>query len=317
MPRVPGLRSPHAKVGRIVVFGRMLDKLRLHATGALPADYQDNLGDHKPAVFDARCCRFLGVPYADIRLRTLEGGCDEEVLAWAQARGVRRSDEECVIWNRFMTKIGWRDDRSAVLRERGVEYGVDGAGLETLFELFDVDEGRPLGATRSWEPQPISVVVVMGVSGCGKTPVGRALAAAARWDFIEADDLHSAANVAKMSSGVPLGDADRAPWLASVRASIDACTGRGGRAVVACSALREAYRRVLAPDPADTRFAFLRGDFDLIQGRMAGRSGHFMKEELLRSQFETLQAPASALTLDAALAPGVLTHRICEVLGIP
>src|ERR1700679_794816 len=106
MPSVPGLRSAHAKVGRIVLLGRVLDKIRLHARGALPADYVVNLGDSTPNRFDWRCCRFLGLPYAGIRARTLEGGCDEEVLAWAESRGTRHSDEECVIWNRYITKIG-------------------------------------------------------------------------------------------------------------------------------------------------------------------------------------------------------------------
>jgi carbohydrate kinase (thermoresistant glucokinase family) len=317
MPRVNGLRSPHAKVGRIVVFGRMLDKLRLNARGRLPAEYQVNLGEVRPALFDARCCRFLGVPYAELRDRAFQGGCDEEVLAWAHARGTPRSDEECMIWNRFMTKIGWRDDRSDVLRERTTEYGLDPAAPATFPELLDLDEGRPLGGTRSWETQPISCVIVMGVSGCGKTTVGRALAGALGWDFIEADDFHPPANVAKMTAGVPLDDADRSPWIAAVRAAIEACGTRGARAVVACSALKQAYRDALAPDPADTRFVLLRGDFALIKGRLAARGGHFMKESLLQSQFETLEEPVDALVLDAAAAASVSIKRISEVLSLP
>jgi gluconokinase len=317
MPQVPGLRSPHAKVGRIVVFGRMLDKVRLDARGALPAEYQPNLGDVRLPLFDARCCRFLGVPYEELRARALQGGCDEEVLAWAHARGAARNDEDCLIWNRFMVKIGWRDDRSDLLRQRIVEFGLGQAKAETFCELLDLDEGRPLGGTRSWEGNPLSVVVVMGVSGCGKTTVGRALAEALRWEFIEADDLHPPANVAKMSEGIALTDTDRAPWLAAVRAAIDGCAGRGARVVVACSALREAYRLVIAPDPGPARFVHLRGDYALIKSRLGGRTGHFMKESLLRSQFETLEEPAYALTLDAALPASALTARIREVFGIP
>src|ERR1035438_3636265 len=79
MPRVIGLRSPHARVGRIVMFGRMLDKIRLRARGALPPEYHDNMGEHRPHVFDAVCCRFLGVDYAGLRARVLQGGCDEEI----------------------------------------------------------------------------------------------------------------------------------------------------------------------------------------------------------------------------------------------
>jgi len=295
----------------------MLDKIRLQAREALPPEYQPNLGEVRMPLFDARCCRFLGVTYEELRARVLLGGCDEEVLAWAHARGAPRNDEECVIWNRFMSKIGWRDDRSDLLRERTAEFGLAHAEPETFCELIDLDEGRPLGGTRSWEGHPISVVVVMGVSGCGKTTIGKGLAEGLWWEFIEADDLHPPANVAKMSAGIALTDADRAPWLAAVRAAMDACTGRGSRAVVACSALKEAYRLILAPDPAGVRFAYPRGDYSLIKDRLGGRTGHFMKESLLRSQFETLEDPAYALTLDAALAPGVLIDRIREVLGIP
>src|ERR1044071_4095484 len=102
MPSVPGLRSVYAKVGRLVYFGRMLDKIRLHAAGKLPADYIANLGDAQTTVLDGRCCRFLGVPYADIKTRTLQGGEDHEILAWVEARGTKHGDEECHIWNRFI-----------------------------------------------------------------------------------------------------------------------------------------------------------------------------------------------------------------------
>lgn len=317
MPRIPGLRSPHAKVGRIVVFGRMLDKIRLHVHESLPCDYQPNLGEVRLPLFDARCCRFLGLSYEDVRDRTLKGGCDEEILTWANSRGAPRSDEECVIWNRFMTKIGWRDDRSDLLRQRAVEYGLGADDAATFCELLDIDEGRPAGGTRSWEGQPISLIIVMGVAGCGKTTVGRGLAEALQWEFIEADDFHPPANVAKMSKGFALGDADRAPWLAAVRAAIEASAARGARIVVACSALKEAYRIVLAPDPGAARFAHLRGDYGLIKGRLGGRTGHFMKESLLRSQFEDLEEPAYALTLDAVQAPDAIIRRIREVFSIP
>jgi gluconokinase len=151
MARLPGLRSPYAKVGRLVFFGRMLDKIRLHATGRLPADYAANLGDAKPGFFDGRCCRFLGVPYAGVRERTLAGGTDEEILAWCQAHGAPRTDEECEIWNRFMSKIGWRDDRTDLVRRRIVECGLTGKPIETMFDLIEFDEGRDPVAARAWE----------------------------------------------------------------------------------------------------------------------------------------------------------------------
>ena len=181
----------------------MLDKIRLHARGLLPADYVANLGEPRPVVFDARCCRFLGVPYGELRARTLAGGCDEEVLAWARGRGTARSEEDCLVWNNFMAKLGWRDDRTETLHARAAEYGLSPGSVETNFELIDVDEGRPAGATRSWEDPPVRVVIVMGVSGCGKSTVGRALAARLGWEFLDADGLHPPSNVAKMASGIP------------------------------------------------------------------------------------------------------------------
>jgi len=304
-------------VGRIVVFGRMLDKIRLHARGELPAEYTSNLGDGRQALFDGRCCRFLGVPYAALRDRALEGGCDEEILGWAHARGAARSDEECVAWNRFMTKLGWRDDRSDVLAQRCREYGVEAGRVQTFCELLDVDEGRPAGATRSWEAHPLGSIVVMGVSGCGKTTVARGLAAAARWEFIEADDIHPPANIAKMSAGVALTDADRAPWLDAVRAAIESRLARGSRVVTACSALKASYRRIIAPDPGNARIVHLRGDYELFRGRLAGRSGHYMGEALLRSQFEALEPPPDALVIDAALEPAVIIDRIQKVFDLP
>src|SRR3954471_20419784 len=118
MPHVPGLRSCYALVGRLVYFGRMLDKIRLHAAGKLPTGYVENLGEPRPPLFDARCCRFLGVRYADLVEVVHRGASDEEVLAWAHANGTPRTDDECTVWNRFMMKIGWRDDRSPVLQQR-------------------------------------------------------------------------------------------------------------------------------------------------------------------------------------------------------
>jgi gluconokinase len=150
MPSVPGLRSPYVKVGRLVYFGRMLDKIRLHAAGQLPVDYHANLGDSRPNLFDARCCRFLGVRYAELQARTLHGGTDEEILAWCEARGPARTDDECNAWNRFLMKIGWRDDRSAALQERLREYGLTGKPIETFFDLIDYDEGRDPVAAKAW-----------------------------------------------------------------------------------------------------------------------------------------------------------------------
>jgi hypothetical protein len=150
MPSVSGLRSPYLKVGRLVYFGRMLDKIRLHAAGQLPAEYHANLGENRPNLFDARCCRFLGLRYADVAARTLQEGTDEEILAWCEASGHQRTDDECTTWNRFMMKIGWRDDRSTVLQERVREYDLAAKPIETFFDLIDYDEGRDPVAAKAW-----------------------------------------------------------------------------------------------------------------------------------------------------------------------
>ena len=151
MPHVPGLRSCYGKVGRFVYFGRMLDKIRLHAAGQLPAEYQANLGDAQFFVLDGRCCRFLGVRYADLRKRTLVGGTDEEVLAWVQANGTSRTDEECHVWNRFIVKLGWRDERSAVLPQRIRDAGLEGKPIETIIDHIEYDEGRDPVDSKAWD----------------------------------------------------------------------------------------------------------------------------------------------------------------------
>ncbi len=151
MPHVPGLRSCYDKVGPLVYFGRMLDKIRLHAAGRLPANYVDDLGDAQVYVLDSRCCRFLGVRYAELRERTLAGGTDEEILAWARARGTARTEEDCHIWNRFILKLGWRDERSAVLAKRVAASGLTGRPIETIVDQVEYDEGRDPVADRAWE----------------------------------------------------------------------------------------------------------------------------------------------------------------------
>jgi hypothetical protein len=151
MPTVPGLRSCYSKVGRLVYFGRMLDKIRLYAAGKLPADYIANLGDAQYYVLDGRCCRFLGVAYYELKARTLQGGSDDEILVWAHAQGTARTDEECHMWNRFILKLGWRDERSAVLPQRVRDSGLVGKPIETVIDHIEFDEGRDPVAERSWE----------------------------------------------------------------------------------------------------------------------------------------------------------------------
>jgi hypothetical protein len=147
MAHIPGLRSPYIKVGRLVYFGRMVDKIRLHAAGQLPADYQANFGKG----FDGRCCSFLRVNHADLVRRAQAGGTEEELLAWCHEQGGARTDEECEIWNGFMSKRGWRDAGRKVLEQRIRESGLEGKPVETMFDYLDFDEGRDPAATRAWE----------------------------------------------------------------------------------------------------------------------------------------------------------------------
>ena len=141
------------------------------------------------------------------------------------------------------------------------------------------------------------IVVLMGVSGSGKTKIGRALAASLGWPFYDADDLHPPANVAKMSAGIPLTDDDRWPWLDRIVDELARVGANGGNAVLACSALRQVYRDRLAR-AGDVRFVYLKGDLETIAARLAMRSHKYMPASLLPSQFATLEAPADALVID-------------------
>ena len=310
MPNIPGLRSPYAKVGRLVYFGRMLDKIRLHAAGKLPPDYVANLGDTTPGMFDTRCCEFLRTRHADLITRTLAGGTDAKILTWAEERGGRRTDEECYVWNHFMMKRGWRDEAYPRLRQRIAESGLEARPIQTMFDYIDFDEARDPVAARAWELREPIAVLIMGVAGSGKTTVGRQLAAALGWSFRDADEFHPPANIAKLSSGTPLTDDDRAPWLGAIRAYLEASLARGESAVVTCSALKESYRQTVVFDPARVKLVHLAGDYALILERMQQRTDHFMKPEMLQSQFATLEPPRDALTLDIAQPVDALVARI-------
>jgi gluconokinase len=317
MSAVSGLRSPYARVGRLVYFGRMLDKIRLHSAGALPADYLANLGDAKPTVFDGRICRFLRVSFSDLTAHSLAGGSDTELLAWAENHAglPPRTDEECEIWNAFITKRGWRDLATPLVRQRASESGLADHPIETMFDYIDFDEGRDPVTTRAWELKP-SVLLLMGVSGSGKSTIGRALADALGWAFADADDLHPPANIAKMSAGHPLTDSDRSPWLDSVRDRISASLAAEAPCVVACSALKQAYRDHLFVNRQRMRLVYLRGPRELLAARLAARAGHFMPPGLLDSQLASLEAPADALVADIAPPPAALVASLRAGLGL-
>jgi gluconokinase len=159
------------------------------------------------------------------------------------------------------------------------------------------------------------IVVLMGVCGCGKTTVGRTLAAELAWPFLDADDFHPAANVAKMRAGIALTDDDRWPWLDRLAAEMAAINARGRHAVRACSALKEAYRERLARG-GDVRFVYLKGDSATIAPRLAARAAHYMPASLLASQLATLEEPANALVVDIRLPVAEQVAAIRDALDV-
>ena len=159
------------------------------------------------------------------------------------------------------------------------------------------------------------IVVIMGVSGSGKTTVGSLLASELGWRFWDADAFHPENNVGKMRSGVALSDEDRLPWLESLRALLEDSTQQGQSAVLACSSLKESYRRILADGLPCVRWVYLRGSFDLINARLRARLGHFMNPELLSSQLATLEEPRDAIVVDASLTPRAIVAAIREAIA--
>ena len=163
------------------------------------------------------------------------------------------------------------------------------------------------------EPSP-TVLIVMGVAGSGKTTVGSLLAERLGWPFFDADDFHPEANLEKMRGGMALSDADRLPWLERLRELIVDCLGRNQSAVLACSALKESYRRTLAEGDPRVRFVFLQVDPEVLAQRLEQRTGHFFARPLLDSQLSALEAPANALTVDASRTPEEIVQEMREHL---
>jgi gluconokinase len=171
------------------------------------------------------------------------------------------------------------------------------------------------------------IILVMGIEGSGKTTVGRLLAERLHWDFADADDFHSAANKEKMSHGIPLNDADRAPWLAAIRDQIWKWRATHENGVITCSALKQSYRDfLLTSDPAhsvtagadvaDVKIVYLRGTYALLATRLHSRHGHFAGESLLASQFATLEEPAGAVTIDVDQTPEQIVEEAMHQLHL-
>lgn len=161
------------------------------------------------------------------------------------------------------------------------------------------------------------IIVIMGVSGAGKTTVGRVLAHGLGWPFYDADDFHPQANRDKMQRGEPLSDADRLPWLDALHELLAGMALGSRDGVLACSALKQSYRERLAAGVPDLRFVYLRGDASLLRLRLARRSGHFMPIELLQSQLDTLEEPGDALVVDVEPSPESIAATIRQSLIPP
>ena len=176
-----------------------------------------------------------------------------------------------------------------------------------------------IGPTQATSPPVPTVVIIMGVSGCGKSTVGALLAQRLGWEFEDADWFHPASNVDKMHSGIALTDEDRRPWLDAIAAWIDKTRRSGGHGVIACSALKRRYRDVLIGQRADVRLVYLKGDETLIARRIATRHEHFMPQSLLHSQFEALEEPEAdenPLVVSIEPTPREIVARILSGLGI-
>lgn len=160
------------------------------------------------------------------------------------------------------------------------------------------------------------IIIVMGVSGSGKTTVGKLLAESLGWNFSDADAFHSPENVKKMRRGIPLTEADRQPWLEALQAAIKQWLQENTNVVLACSALKDSYRQFLVVDRDSIQLVYLKGTYDLIQKRLQERQNHYMSETLLQSQFDALEEPLNTVYIDISQSPQAILQNIKAVLKI-
>jgi gluconokinase len=159
------------------------------------------------------------------------------------------------------------------------------------------------------------IIVLIGVTGSGKSTVGKLLAQQLGWKFFEGDDFHAPANIEKMRRGMPLSDDDRRPWLEAIRESIRQMVERSENAVIACSALKRSYRQMLGI-AGEVVFVYLKANIETVRERLKNRTDHFMNPDLIQSQFDTLEESEQALRVDASLPPGEIVRRIRTQLQV-
>ena len=157
--------------------------------------------------------------------------------------------------------------------------------------------------------------IIMGVSGTGKSTIGKLLSDRTGWAFYDADDFHSPDNIAKMNRGIPLTDSDRTPWLTELHQLIINSLNRNHHGILACSALKSQYRQILRQNNSQVVFVYLRGSYDCIQSRIQQRTGHFMNSGLLQSQFDILEEPQDALIMDVSLTPEMIVKNILNQIN--
>jgi gluconokinase len=160
------------------------------------------------------------------------------------------------------------------------------------------------------------VILIMGVSGSGKTTIGNDLASELDWKFRDADEFHSAANIEKMRQGIPLNDDDRRPWLQALRQAIDEALQSNANLILACSALKAAYRQVLGEPSDQIKSVYLKGSFEMIEQRIKQRQGHYMKANLLRTQFDALEEPNDAIVVEIDQSSSAIVQQIKNSLHL-